>query len=131
MKAFLDSNILVYAFSRDDRAEAARRLLNEQPAVVGIQCLNEFVNVALRKLGMTWSEVLAALDAIEKLCELDAPIDLDLHKRGRAVAQRYRLGISDSLIIAAALRTGCDTLWSEDMQDGLMIDRLAIRNPFR
>ena len=47
------------------------------------------------------------------------------------LAERYQFRIYDAMIVAAALAAGCDTLWSEDMQDGLMIDdRLAIRNPF-
>ena len=48
------------------------------------------------------------------------------------IAEQRGYGIFDALIVAAALRAGCDTLWSEDMQDGAVIDgRLRIVNPFR
>lgn len=130
MKAFLDTNILVYAFSRDPRAERARALL-DVGGTIGVQCLNEFANVALNKLGMNWTEVDAAFEEIRYLCDIGAPVDLDLHQSGLAIARRYGLNIFDSLIVAAALRAGCEILWSEDMQDGLVVEgALTIRNPF-
>ena len=131
MTAFCDTNVLVYAFSRDPRAETARSLL-ETGAVIGVQCLNEFANVASTKLRMSWDELDAGLAELRRLCDVVAPVDLDLHERGLAIARRYRLGIFDGLIVAAALEADCDVLWSEDMQDGLVVDgRLTIRNPFR
>lgn len=130
MTAFLDTNILVYAFSQDPRAERARALL-DIGGTIGVQSLNEFANVARNKLGMDWGEVDAALGEIRFLCDVGAPVDLDLHESGLAIARRYRLNIFDSLIVAAALRAGCQTLWSEDMQDGLVIETtLTVRNPF-
>ncbi|MBB6250115.1 hypothetical protein [Nitrospirillum iridis] len=43
-----------------------------------------------------------------------------------------QLSLYDAMIVSAALQAGCDTLWSEDMQHGLLIvDRLRIVNPFR
>jgi predicted nucleic acid-binding protein len=48
------------------------------------------------------------------------------------VAQRYRFSFYDALIVAAALESGCTTLFSEYLQDGQVIDRtLTVRNPFR
>jgi len=44
----------------------------------------------------------------------------------------YFLSYWDSLIVATALRANADILYSEDMQDGLVVrNRLIIRNPFR
>lgn len=130
MTAFFDTNILVYAFSQDSRAERARALLDVGGSV-GVQCLNEFANVARNRLGMDWGEVDAALGEIRFLCDVGAPVDLDLHESGLAIARRYRLNVFDSLIVAAALRAGCEILWSEDMQDGLIVETaLTIRNPF-
>jgi predicted nucleic acid-binding protein len=54
-----------------------------------------------------------------------------MHERGRLVAQRYGLSVYDAMIVAAALESGCETLFSEDMQNGLLVDQqLRIRNPF-
>lgn len=127
---FLDSNILIYAFSEDRRSEAARILLNSG-GTIGVQTLNEFVNVALNKLRMNWDEIDQALDEIQLLSTVVAPVDLALHQSGIALAQRHRLSIYDALIVAAALNANCKTLWSEDMHDGLVVEkRLEIRNPF-
>jgi predicted nucleic acid-binding protein len=58
--------------------------------------------------------------------------ELQGHQGGLAVAERYRFSFSDALIVAAALESGCTTLFSEDLQDGQVIDRtLTVRNPFR
>lgn len=130
MRAFFDSNVLVYAFSLDHRSERARWLL-VGGGVISIQSLNEFANVARRKLCMSWGEVRAALREIEGWCEIGSVVDLSWHREGLMVSERYQVGLYDALIVAAALRSECDTLWSEDLQDGLVIERrLTIRNPF-
>jgi predicted nucleic acid-binding protein len=126
----LDANVAIYAFVEDHRADRAEALLAQSPRL-SVQVLNEFSAVARRKLGFDWQK----LDrAIIRLCDLsDSIIELTpaINAQGRRIAERYKLGIYDALIIAAALEAGCDTLYSEDMQDGLVIDdRLAIRNPF-
>jgi predicted nucleic acid-binding protein len=55
-----------------------------------------------------------------------------VHDTGLALAERYGISIYDAMIVAAALRADCDTLWSEDMHNGLVIEnRLRILNPFR
>lgn len=128
---FLDSNILVYAFTTDPRAAAAQGLL-ERGGTVSVQCLNEFASVARRKLGMTWDEVRDALAAIRTLCRAILPLDLATHSDALRIVERQGYGIFDALIVASALGAGCETLWSEDMQDGAVIDgRLRIANPFR
>ncbi|MDX1575992.1 MAG: PIN domain-containing protein, partial [Kiloniellales bacterium] len=128
---FLDTNILVYAFTADRRAPIAQALL-EQGGVISVQGLNEFTNVARRKLGMSWAEVKDALAAIRTLCRTIRPLDLETHLEALKIAERYGSSIFDALIIAAALRAQCRVLFSEDLQDGLVIDRrLRIVDPFR
>jgi predicted nucleic acid-binding protein len=128
---FLDSNVLVYAFTADPRAERAQSLLARRCSL-GVQQLNEFANVARRKLGMSWAELGDALAAIRTLCRTIIPIDVHMHSDGLRIAQRYGCTFFDALAIAAALRAGCCVLWSEDMHDGLLVDRrLRIANPFR
>jgi predicted nucleic acid-binding protein len=60
---FLDSSILVYAFTTDPRAAVAQVLL-ERGGIISVQGFNEFTSVARRKLGMTWEEVRDSLAAI-------------------------------------------------------------------
>jgi len=130
-REFLDSNILVYAFTRDPRAQKAQELL-ARGCNAGVQGLNEFANVARRKLGMSWVELRDALAAIRTLCHTILPIDINMHVAALPIAERCGLAVFDALMVAAALRADCRILWSEDMHDGLIVDsRLRIANPFR
>ena len=130
-KDFFDTNVLIYAVGKNDpRASRAEALL-VGGGVVSIQSLNEFVAVARRKLGMSWKEVKELLDIICILCPDAVPISLDTHRGAVAIAEKYGYSIYDSLIASAALEAGCKTLYSEDLQDGQIINRqLTIRNPF-
>ncbi len=59
------------------------------------------------------------------------PVTLETHETGLALAERYSLSIYDAMIAASAFHADCDTLWSEDMQHGMVLDdRLRIANPF-
>jgi predicted nucleic acid-binding protein len=130
-KTFLDTNVLIYAIALSDpRRERARDLL-AQGGVISVQVLNEFAFVTRRKLQMPWGEVKEALQAVQILCPEPAPITIDTHQLALRIAERYRYGVYDGLIAASALETGCATLFSEDLQNGQVIDdRLTIRNPF-
>jgi predicted nucleic acid-binding protein len=88
--------------------------------------------VARRKLGMPWKEVKEFVNLVCVLCPDPVPISLDTHKVAVAMAEKYGYSIYDALIASAALESGCKTLYSEDLQDGQIINRqLTIRNPFR
>ena len=130
-KAFIDTNILLYLLSADaDKADRAEFIVRNG-GLISVQVLNEMANVARRKLAMPWREINDVLALLRSLCPVE-PLTIETHDRGRRVAERYRLGVYDSMIVAAALLAGCETLHSEDMQDGLLIDnQLRIRNPFK
>jgi predicted nucleic acid-binding protein len=128
---FLDSNVLVYAFTDDARAPVAQALLQRRCAI-SVQGLNEFANVARRKLGKSWQELRDDLAAIREVCSTVLAINLDTHETALRLAARYGLTILDALMVASALQAGSATLWSEDMQHGMLIDgKLRIANPFR
>lgn len=129
--SFFDSNVLVYIASADPvKADRAEKLIAAGGAI-SVQVLNEVANVARRKMGMGWSDTHAFLSLIRGLLEI-ADVTLKTHDTGLALAERHRLSIYDAMIAASALLAGCDTLWSEDMQHGLVIDRkLRVANPFR
>jgi predicted nucleic acid-binding protein len=118
-------------FTTDPRAARAQELL-ERGCTVGVQGLNEFANVARRGFGLTWGEVREALAAIRILCRTILPVDIDTHPDALWIAERYGYAIFDALIVASALCANRSVLWSEDMRDGIVIDRrLRIANPFR
>jgi predicted nucleic acid-binding protein len=130
-KAFFDTNVLVYVVGhRDDRTASAEALV-AGGGVVSVQVLNELAAVAHRKLGMTWDEIGEALTAIRVLCPSPVPLTVETHEAGLRIAAQYRFHIYDALVTAAALEAECTTLYSEDLQDGRIIDgRLTIKNPF-
>ena len=129
--SFFDTNVLVYLASTDpEKASRARELLRAG-GTISVQVLNEAANVMRRKLQFSWPETLDFLSSIRGLLSV-RPITLRIHEAGLALSERYGLAVYDGMIAAAALDSGCDTLWSEDMQDGMVIDaRLTVVNPFR
>ncbi|MBL0227549.1 PIN domain-containing protein [Thermomonas sp.] len=128
---FFDSNVLLYLAS-DDGAKANRaEALLADGGTISVQVLNEMSNAAIRKHGMTWSQVSALLEPVRVLCRIE-PLTEATYDLGAQLAARYRFSVYDAMIVAAALLAGADILYSEDMHDGLLVeDRLRIRNPFR
>jgi predicted nucleic acid-binding protein len=129
--SFFDTNVLAYLASGDsakaDRAEA----VIAAGGSISVQVLNELANVARRKMQMSWDETHALLDMLRGLLTAH-PLTTEIHDTGLRLAERYGLSIYDAMIAASAVHAGCDTLWSEDMQHGLVLDDgLRIVNPFR
>lgn len=130
-KVFFDTNVLIYAIAQNDARGPRAETLLATGGVVSVQILNEFVSVARRKIRMPWSEVTEALDAIRVLCPSPVAITIDTHRAALRIAEKYGYEIYDALVAASALEAECATLYSEDLQDGQIIDRqLTIRNPF-
>jgi predicted nucleic acid-binding protein len=129
-RAFLDTNILVYAFSLNDSRKPVAEELVIAGGTVGIQTLNEFVNVERNKLRQSWSTVLEWLSIIEKLCPPAVPVTSATHNLGLRIAQTSGYHIYDSLMLAAAIEASCTVFCSEDLHDGQVLEKLTIRNPF-
>ena len=128
---FIDTSVLLYLLSSDEeKADRAEELI-AGGAVVGVQVLNEFAAVATRKLGLTLAEVREILATIRAVARVE-PLTEETHDRALRIAERYRFSIFDSLIVAAALQSGCHRLFCEDLQHNQVIERrLRITNPFR
>lgn len=129
-REFVDTNILVYAFSDDPKSRIADNILL-RGCEISVQGLNEFVNVARRKQKRDWREIQQAIATIRILCTAIHPIDLDIHDQAVALSERYGFTIFDALVVASALAANCTRLYSEDMQHGLLVaGSLQISNPF-
>lgn len=127
---FADSNVVLYTTSKDDRRAVTALRLVADGLVISVQVLNEAANVMSRKWKRPWTETLDLLNGLRSQCRI-VPVDEATHQLGIEIAIRHRLAIYDSMIVAAALLAGCDTLYSEDMHAGLVIEnRLRIVNPF-
>ena len=128
--SFLDSNIVLYLASEDLlKADRAQELVAEG-GTISVQVLNEIANISRRKMGLSWAETRNFLLMIRGLLEVKS-ITIEIHDVGISLAERYQLSVYDSMIVSAALSAECDTLLSEDLQDGLLINgRLRVLNPF-
>ena len=130
VEPFFDTNVVLYLFSADvvkaDRAEA----LLAEGGVISVQVLNELASVARRKLAMTWSDVGEMLTQARVVCRVEA-LTVKTHTRGVAIAEHHNLSIYNAMILAAAPDAGCSVIYTEDLQDGSVVEgRLTIRNPF-
>ncbi|WP_375395331.1 PIN domain-containing protein [uncultured Sphingomonas sp.] len=129
-RVFFDTNVLVYAFSSDDRSAIARGLL-KSGGVIGIQSLNELANVLRRKYKKSWSEVHRSVDVVRNQCDTLVTPDEQVHRLGLQFAERYMPSIFDAMIVAAAFHADRDILYCEDMHHGLVIDgKLRIESSF-
>ena len=129
MKAFFDTNVLVYSTTSDTKKQQAADCLR-RGGVASVQVLNEFVHVARRKLRHDWPQIELALGLLRASLDDIAPVTLNTHTAAVALAREHQLSFYDALIVAAALESGCDTLFTEDMLHGRTFGKLAIVNPF-
>jgi predicted nucleic acid-binding protein len=139
MAAFVDTNIFIYAFvantSNDPRKVSAAQflladLMKRRDLVVSAQVLNEFASNAIRKGSPPLS-----LQSISQIVDMIAmypvvPIDATLVQLALTRVQLSRISYWDALILEAALRSGADTLYTEDMHHGTRYGSLEVRNPF-
>ena len=127
---FLDTNVLVYAYSRGDHRTSIARQLVHNGGVVGVQVLNEFASVARAKLAMSWTEVQEAVENILILCPNPRALGIETHLRALGISKKYGCSIWDGLIVAAAAEAHCSKLLTEDLQHGQVVEGVRIENPF-
>ncbi len=135
VECFLDTNILLYAASRNPADLAKKTIATELMAQahfgLSAQVLAEFYTVATRKAELRMGpdqalEWIEALDAFPCL-----PIDAGLVKTAAEAAARHRLSYWDGAILAAASAMGAPIVYSEDLNHGQSYDGIRVRNPFR
>ena len=133
-KIFIDSNILIYAVSKNSlKYEVVRQLLiqNVDKIIITSQVINEFVNICIKKGILSLRDAFKNADEFMEIFEFSMITKSNI-RLAMSVKMRYKYSYWDSLIIASALENGCSILHSEDMQHGQIIEgRLKIINPFK
>jgi predicted nucleic acid-binding protein len=127
----LDSNILIYNHSLDheNKRLIASGFFKENP-VVSSQVISEYLNVMKRNFKMQKLELIQLCSLWLEKCSVQ-PVILSTIKLAQDLIGKYDFQVFDGIIIAAALEADCDVLYSEDMQDGQIIENmLKIVNPF-
>ena len=129
-KAFIDSNVVVYAIGQaSTKAHLAAPLFVGKPTI-STQVISETANVASRRLGLSVGDIRKLIVSLEAMCIVEIIALTTVHV-ALDIRERYGFSWYDSLIVAAALESNCDLLYSEDMQHGQVVDgRLRIVNPF-
>ena len=133
-RSFIDTNVLIYAEASDapakQRAALAllKQLFESTTGVLSTQVLQEYCNVALKRLRLPAQHIRAQLDLYEQFEVVQVTpavirAGLDLHQT-RSVA------FYDALIMASAQLAGCSVLFSEDMNAGETMAGVLIINPF-
>jgi len=132
---FIDTNIWLYAFTvgNDPQKTArAKRLIETQSVVsVSIQVINEVCVNLLKKAQFSEQQIQQLIESFYAkyaVVELSKPLLL----RGSVLREQYAFSFWDSLIVAGALAANATVLYSEDLRDGLVIEKhLRIVNPFK
>jgi len=133
-KIIVDSNIWVYLYSTNEiRSLKAKKLIEENFSSILLtsQILGEIYNVLVKKGFKTKSQ---AFEIIEELISSFTVLEVDVLKVLKAIEinNRYDYSYWDSLIISSALLGECETVYSEDMQDGQIIENtLRLVNPLK
>ena len=136
MRAFFDTNVLVYLFDNDaaEKQERARELLARQAGsgqvLLSTQVLQEFFVAVTRKL----SRPLPVDDAAQAIRRLAAfqvvQVDTGMILEAIAVSKRFGISFWDALIVQAARQGGAEILYSEDLQHNQDVEGVRIVNPF-
>ncbi len=135
-KVFFDTNVLVYAFDNNEpeKAETAQKLIDEFGSigklVLSTQVLQELY-VTLTRTGKLSIEKSKAKLIVDSFSEFELiQVDKNIISMAMKRNQSKDFSFWDSLIVEAALSSDCNTLYTEDMHDGLEVDSLVLRNPF-
>ncbi len=131
---FIDTNIWVYALSSQDHAkkkvavELIAKTYRDDMICVSSQVLKEFANFAFRKTRKSAAEINAMLSRIGSYTFVADTKELVAD--GVTGRETWQVGFYDALIIAAANKAGCTTIFTEDLNNGQKYGNVVAINPF-
>jgi predicted nucleic acid-binding protein len=132
IKFFLDTNILIYAYSDTEleKKEKVLSILESEDISISTQVINEFIWVMNRKYNIDLSSLTLIVHNIFELYDV-AIITKTTINKAMTIAQSLKYSYWDSLMLSSALESNCDIFYTEDFQPGQIIeDKLKIVNPF-
>jgi len=134
VRAFVDTNVLVYMHDRNEeskREQAQTLFLNPNlDLIISSQVLGEFYMTVTRKIRQPLTAAQAKA-AVETLAELEVvPVTRNLVVDAVEVSQKHQVSYWDALIVEAASRAGADQLLTEDLNANSTIRGVTIVNPF-
>ena len=134
-KIFLDSNVLIYSIDDGEvvKQQIANNLitsLSEKGGVISTQVLQEFYNIATKKLGISKQDAKVLLERLSDCFIVHKNTVPDI-LHAIEISIKTQFSFWDSLILSAAIAEGCTTLYSEDLNDGQIVEEIVIKNPMQ
>jgi len=133
---FADTNILLYAISRDtgerDKARRANEILAGRDLALSVQVLQEFYVQATRQSradAITHDQAVRLIQTFRRFEVQD--ITTGIMTAALTTRERFQISYWDAAIIEAARNLGCDVVWSENLGDGQDFAGVRVENPFR
>ena len=133
---FVDTNILLYAISRDpvesDKAKHASDILAERELALSVQVLQEFYVQATRASrpdALSHRQAVLLIESFRRFPVQD--LTTGIMMAALDTRRRFQLSYWDAAIIEAARATGCTHVLSEDLGDGQDYGGVQVTNPFR
>lgn len=133
---FIDSNILIYAATDQDlrkkriAAVVLENAMENSTGVISLQVLREFANVLYRKSDFPHETIRKMVDSFYRafVCAEESKAILEC---GMEIKSKHGLQLYDALVVATAKAAGCDTVYSEDMGDGVSYEGVKVVDPFK
>lgn len=132
--SFLDTNIFVYAVDNNypEKQKIARKLISEltknDKAVLSTQVLQEFYNIATKKMGISKEKARAIIDSLIPVRTIDTTRKIVVN--AIEINIKYQFSIWDSLVLSAAKSGGCTRIYTDDLNSGEIVEGVEIINPF-
>ncbi len=131
-RVFLDTNLLIYYYSEDEGEKGlmVRNLILSKEVVISTQIINEFSYIMLRKFKKKTDLIRAIIEEWRNIFEIE-DLTPGLSIEALSLHKKYKFSFWDSLVIAAAIKSNCTTLFTEDLQHEQVINnQLKVCNPF-
>lgn len=133
-KVFIDSNVFIYLFDKDEKekqqrcAELLQELEEEHTLVISTQVVKEVSSILLRKFKYPVTDLKTFINHLEKFEVVETPIHII--SKGLDLMLTNQLSFWDSLICASAESANCAMIITEDMNDGQLVAGMKIQSPF-
>ena len=132
-RCFIDSNIVVYANDTRAKSKQSRAIetisacMRAGNGFTSIQVLQEYANIALKKLNQDPPVVMRQLRLLEIL-RMVTPAPR-LVRRAVELSKSYQISFWDAGIIAAAESADCEVIFSEDLSIAQYYAGIVVLNP--
>jgi predicted nucleic acid-binding protein len=131
---FIDTNIWLYAFldtGETEKSARARELFRKSETMLSTQVVNEVCVNLIKKAGFSEEQIAKLIQSFYEKYPI-VEMDEDILLTASQLRQEYGFSYWDSLVVSCALAVNAETLYSEDMQDGLIVrGELKIINPLK